>query len=179
MWRLRHTSVALSGIKNADENELRSIASDPDQIHMYNVNDFKFLVDIVDDVTNNLCNSVKGPGTRVRLVLGRQAGGPGSGCCTRPTSSGTKRSPVRVHGGKYFDVPDRAPSSDLPGGEVAAPSDLVTFDQTHHSFQVSWTEPDSPPEKFLLTFARTAGGDVQEVKYQHSKHERNESVSLI
>lgn len=31
---------------------------------MYNVNDFKFLVDIVDDVTNNLCNSVKGPGGR-------------------------------------------------------------------------------------------------------------------
>lgn len=61
MAKLIH--VLHPGIKNADENELRSIASDPDQIHMYNVNDFKFLVDIVDDVTNNLCNSVKGPGT--------------------------------------------------------------------------------------------------------------------
>lgn len=58
----------LSGIKNADENELRSIASEPDQIHMYNVIDFKFLMDIVDDVTNNLCNSVKGPGITVRLA---------------------------------------------------------------------------------------------------------------
>lgn len=38
---------------------------------MYNVNDFKFLVDIVDDVTNNLCNSVKGPGTTVGLGLQR------------------------------------------------------------------------------------------------------------
>lgn len=36
---------------------------------MYNVNDFKFLVDIVEDVANNLCNSVKGPGMMVRLVL--------------------------------------------------------------------------------------------------------------
>lgn len=35
---------------------------------MYNVNDFRFLVDIVDDLTNNLCNSVKGPGMMVRLV---------------------------------------------------------------------------------------------------------------
>lgn len=35
---------------------------------MYNVKDFKFLVDIVDDVTSNLCNSVKGPGMRLRLV---------------------------------------------------------------------------------------------------------------
>lgn len=52
----------LSGVKNADENELRSIASDPDEIHMYNVNDFQFLLDIVDDLSTNLCNSVKGPG---------------------------------------------------------------------------------------------------------------------
>ncbi|XP_052386234.1 collagen alpha-1(XII) chain-like isoform X2 [Carassius gibelio] len=50
------------GVKNADENELRTIASDPDEIHMYNVADFSFLLDIVDDLTNNLCNSVKGPG---------------------------------------------------------------------------------------------------------------------
>lgn len=57
----------LSGVKNADENELRSIASDPDTIHMYNVNDFQFMVDIVDDLTLNLCNSVKGSGRRTFL----------------------------------------------------------------------------------------------------------------
>ncbi|XP_069574960.1 collagen alpha-1(XII) chain isoform X2 [Brachyistius frenatus] len=50
------------GVKNADENELRSIASDPEEIHMYNVADFSFLLDIVDKVNDNLCNSVKGPG---------------------------------------------------------------------------------------------------------------------
>ncbi|XP_024913641.1 collagen alpha-1(XII) chain isoform X1 [Cynoglossus semilaevis] len=50
------------GVKNADENELRSIASDPDDIHMYNVADFSFLFDIVDRLTDNLCNSVKGAG---------------------------------------------------------------------------------------------------------------------
>ncbi|KAL3968337.1 C-type lectin domain family 4 member A [Sarotherodon galilaeus] len=50
------------GIKNADENELRSIASEPNDIHMYNVADFSFLLDIVDRVSDNLCNSVKGPG---------------------------------------------------------------------------------------------------------------------
>ncbi|KAK7904802.1 hypothetical protein WMY93_017409 [Mugilogobius chulae] len=50
------------GVKNADENELRSIATDPDEIHMYNVADFSFLLDIVDSLTENLCNSVKGPG---------------------------------------------------------------------------------------------------------------------
>lgn len=29
---------------------------------MYNVADFSFLLDIVDNLTDNLCNSVKGPG---------------------------------------------------------------------------------------------------------------------
>ncbi|XP_026196610.1 collagen alpha-1(XII) chain isoform X1 [Anabas testudineus] len=60
--RLRDSDIELYaiGVKNADENELRSIASDPDDIHMYNVNDFQFLLDIVDDLTVNLCNSVKG-----------------------------------------------------------------------------------------------------------------------
>lgn len=52
----------LLGIKNADENELRSIASDPEITHMYNVADFSFLLDIVDNLTDNLCNSVKGTG---------------------------------------------------------------------------------------------------------------------
>ncbi|XP_076612407.1 collagen alpha-1(XII) chain isoform X2 [Chaetodon auriga] len=64
---LRDSGIELYaiGVKNADENELRSIASDPDEIHMYNVNDFQFLLDIVDDLTVNLCNSVKGPGSEL------------------------------------------------------------------------------------------------------------------
>ncbi|KAG7460637.1 hypothetical protein MATL_G00200820 [Megalops atlanticus] len=62
--RLRDQGIELYaiGVKNADENELRSIASDPDEIHMYNVEDFSFLLNIVDDLTVNLCNSVKGGG---------------------------------------------------------------------------------------------------------------------
>ncbi|XP_061699936.1 collagen alpha-1(XII) chain isoform X2 [Syngnathoides biaculeatus] len=62
--RLRDEGIELYaiGVKNADENELRSIATDPDNIHMYNVADFSFLLDIVDRLTDNLCNSVKGPG---------------------------------------------------------------------------------------------------------------------
>uniref|UniRef100_A0AAX7V8U8 Collagen, type XII, alpha 1a n=1 Tax=Astatotilapia calliptera TaxID=8154 RepID=A0AAX7V8U8_ASTCA len=61
---LRNQGIELYaiGIKNADENELRSIASEPNDIHMYNVADFSFLLDIVDRVSDNLCNSVKGPG---------------------------------------------------------------------------------------------------------------------
>lgn len=54
---------------------------------------------------------------------------------------------------------------------MEAPSELVTFDQTHHSFQVAWAEPESPPEKYLLTYGMTAGGDVKEVKNQSRNYE--------
>ncbi|KAJ7341667.1 hypothetical protein JRQ81_006106, partial [Phrynocephalus forsythii] len=62
--KLRDMGVELYavGIKNADENELKQIATDPDETHVYNVGDFTLLVNIVDDLTMNLCNSVKGPG---------------------------------------------------------------------------------------------------------------------
>ncbi|XP_051578358.1 collagen alpha-1(XII) chain-like [Myxocyprinus asiaticus] len=62
--KLRDQDIELYaiGVKNADEGELRTIASDPDDIHMYNVADFSYLLNIVDDLANNLCNSVKGPG---------------------------------------------------------------------------------------------------------------------
>ncbi|XP_047243771.1 collagen alpha-1(XII) chain isoform X2 [Girardinichthys multiradiatus] len=66
---LRDSGIELYaiGVKNADENELRSIASEPDEIHMYNVADFKFLLDIVDDLSGNLCNSVKGSASDTEL----------------------------------------------------------------------------------------------------------------
>lgn len=63
IYQNANSTFCSTGVKNADENELRSIATDPDDIHMYNVADFSFLLDIVDNLTENLCNSVKGPGT--------------------------------------------------------------------------------------------------------------------
>ncbi|XP_041814167.1 collagen alpha-1(XII) chain [Chelmon rostratus] len=109
---LRDSGIELYaiGVKNADENELRSIASDPDEIHMYNVNDFQFLLDIVDDLSVNLCNSVKGP-----------------------------------------------------GGELEAPTDLVTSEVTHRSFRATWTAPSSSVDKYRVTYMTVAGGPTQEL----------------
>ncbi|XP_039202568.1 collagen alpha-1(XII) chain isoform X3 [Crotalus tigris] len=62
--RLKEQGVEIFaiGIKNADVNELKQIASDPDDTHAFNVEDFNLLVNIVDSVTDNLCNSVKASG---------------------------------------------------------------------------------------------------------------------
>ncbi|XP_047675468.1 collagen alpha-1(XIV) chain-like isoform X2 [Tachysurus fulvidraco] len=46
------------GVKNADENELRMIASPPEETHVYNVADFNFMSSIVEGLTRTVCQRV-------------------------------------------------------------------------------------------------------------------------
>lgn len=47
------------GVKNADENELHSIASEPDEGHVYNVADFSIMSSIVEGLTRTVCEQVE------------------------------------------------------------------------------------------------------------------------
>ncbi|XP_045925771.1 collagen alpha-1(XII) chain-like [Micropterus dolomieu] len=47
------------GVRGAKESELKSIASEPTEIHTYSVTDFSFLPAIVDNLTINLCDNSK------------------------------------------------------------------------------------------------------------------------
>ncbi|XP_034552837.1 collagen alpha-1(XIV) chain isoform X1 [Notolabrus celidotus] len=57
---LRNSGVELFaiGVKNADENELRSIASEPHSTHVYNVADFNIMSSIVEGLTKTVCEQV-------------------------------------------------------------------------------------------------------------------------
>ncbi|KAF1373398.1 hypothetical protein PFLUV_G00238450 [Perca fluviatilis] len=54
------------GVTRVNKKELSYIASDPKEIHLYYVSDFSSLLDIADDLTINICNSLE----FVRLVNG-------------------------------------------------------------------------------------------------------------
>uniref|UniRef100_A0A8C4IMF4 Collagen alpha-1(XIV) chain n=1 Tax=Dicentrarchus labrax TaxID=13489 RepID=A0A8C4IMF4_DICLA len=47
------------GVKNADENELKAIASPPEETHVYNVADFSVMSDIVEGLTKTVCEQVE------------------------------------------------------------------------------------------------------------------------
>lgn len=47
------------GVKNADENELRVIASPPEETHVYNVADFNVMSLIVEGLTRTVCQRVE------------------------------------------------------------------------------------------------------------------------
>lgn len=51
--------IIFAGVKNADENELRSIASEPDATHVYNVADFNIMSSIVEGLTKVVCEQVE------------------------------------------------------------------------------------------------------------------------
>ncbi|XP_064420246.1 collagen alpha-1(XX) chain [Latimeria chalumnae] len=50
------------GVKNADETELKQIASDPGESNVYNVVDFPLLRSVVDRLTRTLCTRIKDKG---------------------------------------------------------------------------------------------------------------------
>ncbi|KAL1259248.1 hypothetical protein QQF64_009825, partial [Cirrhinus molitorella] len=58
---LRSAGVELFaiGVKNADENELKAIASEPEATHVYNVADFSIMSTIVDGLTRKVCDGVE------------------------------------------------------------------------------------------------------------------------
>ncbi|XP_073341494.1 collagen alpha-1(XIV) chain-like [Pagrus major] len=58
---LRNAGVELFaiGVKNADENELLSIASEPANTHVYNVADFNIMSSIVEGLTRTVCEQVE------------------------------------------------------------------------------------------------------------------------
>ncbi|XP_008321702.2 collagen alpha-1(XIV) chain isoform X2 [Cynoglossus semilaevis] len=58
---LRNAGIELFaiGVKNADENELLSIASEPENTHVYNVADFNIMSSIVEGLTRTVCEQVE------------------------------------------------------------------------------------------------------------------------
>lgn len=46
-------------MKNADENELKAIASPPAETHVYNVADFSVMSEIVEGLTKTVCERVE------------------------------------------------------------------------------------------------------------------------
>ncbi|KAJ8268333.1 hypothetical protein COCON_G00135050 [Conger conger] len=69
---LREAGIELFaiGVKNADENELRAIASPPEDTHVYNVADFSIMSSIVEGLTRTLCERVEQQDKEIKGVSG-------------------------------------------------------------------------------------------------------------
>uniref|UniRef100_A0AAZ3S2A9 Collagen, type XIV, alpha 1a n=1 Tax=Oncorhynchus tshawytscha TaxID=74940 RepID=A0AAZ3S2A9_ONCTS len=63
------------GVKNADENELRAIASEPDNTHVYNVADFSIMSSIIEGLTQIVCERVEEQDKEIKESAGQETQG--------------------------------------------------------------------------------------------------------
>lgn len=61
-------SLCHSGVKNADEAELRQVASEPVDLNVYNVNDFPLLSKLVARLVHILCGRIEERGISKRKL---------------------------------------------------------------------------------------------------------------
>lgn len=63
LFQMMHEShqpcCPMEGVKNADENELQEIASEPDSTHVYNVAEFDLMHTVVESLTRTVCSRVE------------------------------------------------------------------------------------------------------------------------
>ncbi|XP_072370949.1 collagen alpha-1(XIV) chain-like isoform X2 [Scyliorhinus torazame] len=80
------------GVKNADEAELKQIASDPLELHLHNVQEFSLLDSLSGRLTKILCGQIKTKATKARSEHDR----PSSGIVLYPTPTNLVISDIRA-----------------------------------------------------------------------------------
>ncbi|XP_067837767.1 collagen alpha-1(XIV) chain isoform X2 [Heptranchias perlo] len=75
---LREAGIELFaiGVKNADVNELKAIASEPDETHVYNVADFNIMNTIIEGLTKTVCSRVEEQDKEIKEATGSVSSNP-------------------------------------------------------------------------------------------------------
>lgn len=164
-----------AGVKNADENELRAIASPPEETHMYNVADFSVMSSIVEGVTRSVCERVS--------ELSKEISGGFLGVCG--ISDALMLASVTVIFTEKYLIKNMlylsfhnillgwckvclrrlcaSGETEPYSRSLDAPSDLVTSEVTARSFRVSWTHAAGPVEKYRVVYYSSSGSRPEEV----------------
>ncbi|XP_043089040.1 collagen alpha-1(XIV) chain isoform X1 [Puntigrus tetrazona] len=127
--RLRDAGIELFaiGVKNADENELRAIASPPEDTHVYNAADFSVMSSIVEGLTRSVCERVSELSREISGETDTSSTGPPNAPSNLVTSEVTARSfrvtwtratgPVEKYRVVYYSSSESRPEEAVVNGD--------------------------------------------------------------
>ncbi|XP_077382117.1 collagen alpha-1(XIV) chain isoform X2 [Festucalex cinctus] len=151
------------GVKNADENELRSIASEPDDSHVYNVADFNVMSSIVEGLTRTVCEQVEQQDKDIKEQQPPERIGPPSDLATSEVTSGSFRVTWRHSPGNvakyrvlYFPVHGGLPQEAVVDGRDTSVVLQHLNSQTQYQlsvFAVNENEASEPLRGYETTLA--------------------------
>jgi len=169
-------------VKNADENELRAIASPPEETHVYNAADFSVMSSIVEGLTRSICERVSELSREISGAFLRDLCPLCSGLIESHSlmpasvtviSSENYENPLTKLGcicafilsclGDFYVFSGE--TDPYSTGPPDAPSNLVTSEVTARSFRVSWTHAAGPVEKYRVVYYSSSGSRPEEVQF--------------
>ncbi|XP_013771104.1 collagen alpha-1(XIV) chain [Pundamilia nyererei] len=163
------------GVKNADENELKAIASPPEETHVYNVADFSVMSDIVEGLTKTVCDRVEQLDKKIKG--GAEPAPPPAVVVVQGTQNSVELSylnSLTEYQVAVFAVYRSAASEALRGSAttLALPTvnSLELFDITHSTMRVRWKAVAGASGYMILYAPLTEedASDEKEVKVDDS-----------
>lgn len=141
-------------MKNADESELKAIASPPEDTHVYNVEDFDVMNSIVNGLTKTICERVE--------TLHKQLRGVTSHAWSYECNYNLTSDWCWCERSIALFSPAGGGAPAAPPPFISPPRDLVTSEVTARSFRVSWTHAPSQVEKYRVVYYPASGGRPDE-----------------
>lgn len=138
-------SLCLSGVKNADESELRQVASEPLEINVYNVNDFPLLSKLVDRLVHILCGKIEERSIAKSEFMQ-----------TLAKLSFCEKIPSRVSSFSVYCVGNERPTED-PMLYYPSPTDLEFSELGPREVLLSWTGPARPVLQYRVVLDSAEG----------------------
>ncbi|KAK7884037.1 hypothetical protein WMY93_027160 [Mugilogobius chulae] len=132
-------------VKNADEAELRQVASGPEELNVYNVNDFPLLSKLVSRLVHILCGRIH------ERAVSKQPRGPPCLLLSLSSLSDVSLSPL---------VPLQSPVDLLP---LQSPVDLRVSSSSFDSLRVSWGEALGASQ-YMLLFSALSHGEPEDAR---------------
>lgn len=154
-------AFCLSGVKNADESELRQVASEPLEINVYNVNDFPLLSKLVDRLVHILCGKIE----ERSIAKSEFSISVHSSVCLYKLlrNSLSVRKYQVVSSFSVYCVGNERPTED-PVLYYPSPTDLEFSELGPREVQLSWTGPTRPVLQYRVVFHSAEGQSPQEVR---------------